>query len=249
MRTLYTVFPEIKAFGCCHEVFHIQGLLAKILELECGIKEVTKNEISINVMGVNHFAWVDKASYNTIDLMPIFDSFAAKYSESGFALNEHDKDVENPFRNNNKVCFDMYRRYRLIPAAGDRHLAEFMPPLYLENPDSVERFGFELTKVSYRKKLHLEKIKQTDEILSGQSSFKIKPSGEEGSEQIKALLGISKVISTVNLPNQGQIENLPIGAVVETNSLFQKNTVAPLYSAKLPPLVCTMVKKHDENQK
>ena len=28
MKTLYTVFPKIKAFGCCHEVFGTQKLLA-----------------------------------------------------------------------------------------------------------------------------------------------------------------------------------------------------------------------------
>lgn len=31
-RTLYEVFPEIKAFGCCHEVFGTQKLLAQMLE-------------------------------------------------------------------------------------------------------------------------------------------------------------------------------------------------------------------------
>ncbi len=31
VRTLYHVFPKIKAFGCCHEVFGTQTLLTHIL--------------------------------------------------------------------------------------------------------------------------------------------------------------------------------------------------------------------------
>ena len=32
VRTLYKTFPKIKAFGCCHEVFGVQGLLAAAYE-------------------------------------------------------------------------------------------------------------------------------------------------------------------------------------------------------------------------
>ena len=38
VRTLYRVFPEIKAFGCCHEVFGTQKLVCKAIEEELGIK-------------------------------------------------------------------------------------------------------------------------------------------------------------------------------------------------------------------
>lgn len=38
VKTLYRVFPEIKAFGCCHEVFGTQKLLMKVLEETKGIK-------------------------------------------------------------------------------------------------------------------------------------------------------------------------------------------------------------------
>ncbi len=38
VRTLYHVFPKIKAFGCCHEVFGTQTLLTHILDEELGLK-------------------------------------------------------------------------------------------------------------------------------------------------------------------------------------------------------------------
>ena len=31
VKTLYDVFPEIKAFGCCHEVFHAQDFLCCVI--------------------------------------------------------------------------------------------------------------------------------------------------------------------------------------------------------------------------
>jgi len=249
MGALYSVFPEIKAFGCCHEVFHIQSLMAKMLEPECGVVNAGKGDICFNVLGVNHFTWVDKASYLTNDLMPVFDSFAAKHMESGYALSDMDNDPEYPFRNNNKVCFDVYRRFGLIPAAGDRHISEFLPPKYLESPETVERYGFTLTKVSYREQMRRSKLEETKAFLSGREKFKLRPSGEEGTEQIKALLGLSELITNVNLPNCGQVAGLPLDATVETNSMFSKDAVRPVFAGKFPPVVGAMVSRHAENQK
>ncbi len=52
-RTLTKVAPELKVFGCCHEVFGTQSLLARIaqqyLELSAPPE---RDEIRINVLGV-----------------------------------------------------------------------------------------------------------------------------------------------------------------------------------------------------
>ncbi|WP_281246832.1 family 4 glycosyl hydrolase [Pelosinus propionicus] len=56
-RTLFEIFPEIKAFGCCHEVFHVQKLFTQMLEDMEGIKDIKRKEIKINVIGINHFTW------------------------------------------------------------------------------------------------------------------------------------------------------------------------------------------------
>ncbi|MBO7334043.1 MAG: alpha-glucosidase/alpha-galactosidase, partial [Lachnospiraceae bacterium] len=64
VKTLYHVFPEIKAFGCCHEVFGTQNVLAGILSKEGYTDEpVDRKDIHVNVMGINHFTWFDYASY------------------------------------------------------------------------------------------------------------------------------------------------------------------------------------------
>ena len=43
VKTLYHVFPEIKAFGCCHEVFGTQKVLKAAVEEVCGEKDVPRN--------------------------------------------------------------------------------------------------------------------------------------------------------------------------------------------------------------
>jgi alpha-galactosidase len=247
---LYKIFPEIKAFGCCHEVFHIQSVLARMLDLDCGIKNIRRDEITVNVLGINHFTWVTQAGYKNIDLMPMFKSFAEKYAESGYAMSEGDKDENNYFRNNNKVCFDLFRRFgsAAIPCAGDRHLAEFMPPWYLKNPETVAQWGFGLTPVPERKKWLVNHLKNTERLVAGEETFNPGNSGEEGTKQIRAILGLAEFVTNVNLPNIGQGENLPLGAMIETNAVFSRDSVRPVFAGKLPDAVNALVSKHAINQ-
>ena len=71
-------------------------------------------------------------------------------------------------------------------------------------------------------------------MASGAVEFKIAPSGEKGVEQIKALLGLGDLITNVNIPNRGQIPNLPMGSVVETNAHFTADSVTPMYAGEMP---------------
>ena len=85
IRTLYTVFPGIRAMGCCHEVFGTQKLLAAMLEDMAGITGVTRQEIRTGVTGINHFTWRYSASYQGLDRMPMYREFSEKYKDTGFA--------------------------------------------------------------------------------------------------------------------------------------------------------------------
>jgi alpha-galactosidase len=83
-RILYEYFPEIKMFGCCHEVFGAQKVLAKAYAEITGEEEPAREDIKTDVTGINHFTWVTKASYKDVDLFPIFKQVAEKYAEEGF---------------------------------------------------------------------------------------------------------------------------------------------------------------------
>ncbi|MFW5787698.1 MAG: alpha-glucosidase/alpha-galactosidase [Halanaerobiales bacterium] len=249
IKTLYEIFPEIKAYGCCHEVFGTQELLIKMLEDMKGIEGATRDDIKVNILGINHFTWLDQAYYKGIDLISLYKDFVDKYYETGFTEGADDNWMNSYFASGERVKFDLFKRYGLIAAAGDRHLAEFVPEnWYLKDPETVKSWRFNLTPVSWRKKHKQELIEKSDRLVKGEEEFELNPSGEEGVKQMKALLGLSEMITNVNIPNQGQIENLPEGSIVETNAAFRNREVSPVYAGKVPLEVKQLMDPHVNNQ-
>lgn len=230
-KTLYEVFPDIKAFGCCHEVFGAQKVLAKMVEKKYGIG-VTRDQIDINVLGVNHFTWIDAAHYKNEDLFPLIKEYVENNSDG---IESSDNNWANRlFETKEKVKFDLFRRFGVLGAAGDRHLAEFCPgKWYLESPETVTSYGFALTTVAWRKKDLGERIEKTEELVNGKK-FDLFDSGEESVKQMKALLGLGNFVTNVNIPNIGQMGQTKLNAVVETNAYFSGDSVRPIYAGVLP---------------
>ena len=245
VKTLYRVFPEIKAFGCCHEVFGTQEFLAKMVAEELGEK-VKRSEIKVNPVSVNHFTWLTEARYKNIDLFPYYEKFCEKHKD-GYMDEETLKRfnaAEPWFYTNNKLKMELFRKYGYIAAAGDRHLAEFLPgKWYLESPERAKEMGFFLTPVSYRKKTLKERLNKSARLRSGEEAVKLEPSGEEGVQQMRALLGLCELCTNVNIPNVGQIPNLPLGAVVETNAIFRSGTVTPIMAGNVPKSIYPLVSR------
>lgn len=248
VKTLYHVFPKIKAFGCCHEVFGTQKMLAGIAERELGIKNIDRKDVHVNVLGINHFTWFDYASYKGIDLFPVYKSFIDKNFEKGFE--ERDNNWMNSvFNCAHRVKMDLFNRYGLIAAAGDRHLAEFMPgDEYLKDPATVEAWKFSLTSVKWRKEDLQNRLARSRRLVSGEEEIPLEPTGEEGILLIKALCGLERIVSNVNIPNTGrQIANLPETAVVETNAVFERDAIRPVFAGSLPENVKALIMPHVEN--
>ena len=248
VKTLYHTFPEIKAFGCCHEVFGTQKVLKGICEETMGLKDVDRRDIHVNVLGINHFTWFDQASYKGIDLFPVYRDYIDKHFEEGY--NEPDKNWANStFACAHRVKFDLFRRYGMIAAAGDRHLAEFMPgDEYLKDPETVTSWKFGLTTVAWRKEDLKNRLAKSARLVSGEEEIELKPSGEEGILLIKALCGLDRVVSNVNIPNTYlQIPNLPSTAVVETNAVFSRDSIKPLIAGNIPENVLALITPHVEN--
>ena len=248
VKTLYTVFPQIKAFGCCHEVFGTQKVLKDITEKVLGIAGIERSEIHVNVLGINHFTWFDYASYKGIDIFPIYRDYIKEHFEEG--INDPDSNWANScFACSHRVKFDLFQNYGLIAAAGDRHLAEFMPgDLYLKDPETVHQWKFALTSVAWRKEDLKERLAKSRRLVSGEEEVELKPSGEEGIQLMKALCGLERVISNVNIPNTNrQITNLPEDAVVETNAVFERDAIRPVIAGALPEGVLRLTMPHVKN--
>lgn len=248
VKTLYEVFPQIKAFGCCHEVFGTQKVLAGIAERELGIGKIERHDIHVNVLGINHFTWFDYASYKGIDLFPVYRHYIDNHFEEGFEENDNNW-MNSTFNCAHRVKMDLFRRYGLIAAAGDRHLAEFMPGgEYLKDPETVKSWKFGLTTVAWRKEDLKKRLERSKRLVSGEEQIELKPTGEEGILLMKALCGLERVVSNVNIPNRGcQIANLPESAVVETNAVFERDAIRPVLAGSVPEPIRQLIMPHITN--
>ncbi len=248
-QVLYRVFPEIKAFGNCHEVFGTQKLLVSALEHECDLEDIPREDVKVNVVGINHFTWFTKASYQDIDLFPVYQSFLNQYREEGYEKTEKGHWMNDHFSSAEKIKFDLFEKYGYIAAAGDRHLAEFCPgQWYLNNPETVKEWKFGLTPVSWRMENKKNLMEKSERLRSGEEAFEIKETGEEAVRQMTALVGLGEFVTNVNIPNQGQIGNLPLGHVVETNAVFRKDMVAPVVAGDIPLEIYGLIMPHVTNQ-
>ncbi|MBO5755520.1 MAG: alpha-glucosidase/alpha-galactosidase [Clostridia bacterium] len=244
VKTLYKEFPEIKAYGCCHEVFGTQKTLADALAEFGGIKGATREEICVNVVGVNHFTWVTKAQYKNVDLFGPYRQFTDKYLPTAYDPEGKKAWLTGVFASGARVRLGLFDRFGVIGAAGDRHLAEFCDrDDFLTNKEKANEWTFTLTPVSFRKADLVNRLKRSDRLYNGEETWKLTDSGEEGVEQMRALLGLIKKVTNVNLPNRGQIANLPLGSVVETNAVFSAKDVTPVMAGEIPACILPLVSR------
>lgn len=237
---LYAAAPKIKAFGCCHEVFHTQDHLATLVAEWFKVPTPARSEINVDIAGINHFTWITAATWQGHDLMP---RLKAMISEPGFfrskaALARKRVKEERWFECSFLVAYDLLKRYGVLGAAGDRHLAEFVP-WYLTDETSLHRYGAILTPYSWR----LKRSQLVDNEVEFYRDRPLKPSGEEGMHLIEALAGHRTIRSNVNLPNTGQIPTLPLGHVVETNAHFGKNKAEAVKAGDLPAGPLALVRR------
>ncbi|MCD8201015.1 MAG: alpha-glucosidase/alpha-galactosidase, partial [Clostridia bacterium] len=244
----YDVFPGIKAFGCCHEVFHAQEFLCCVLKETKGI-ETDRTHIYTDASGVNHFTWITSARYKDIDLLSLIPEFAEKFFEEGYSEQGGRFSFrEDPFRYGNKVKMDMYLRYGALGAAGDRHLVEFMPGTwYLKDRKTIDDWKIGLTTVDYRENQQAERIAETIEMAEGRKDFSVVKSQEEVVDLMLAIMGEKTVVSNVNMPNMGQAPQLEKGAIVETNCVFSNGHLAPVVSKPLPEAAAALVQRASNN--
>jgi alpha-galactosidase len=229
-------YTDIKTIGLCHEVNKIRELIKDIFDLE------SENEMSFTVGGVNHFTWITNLNIkgeNGLDLL-------LEYYRKGKLQYITDYKTENPFYNRFLLNLHLLEIFGALPAAGDRHVAEFFP--YFLQPEQQKKYGLELTTLDYRIKKKDKNKKRYLKIIDGKEELKLFKSLEEISDLVIGLFGGKPRLRTMNLPNSGQINNLPNDAVVETMAVASYNTVSPLTIGQLPSNVLNLISRHLLNQ-
>ena len=227
---LFKGFPEIKAMGCCHEVFHTETFLAEKCKTWFGA-DVDRRDVEIDVSGVNHFTFMPKATWNGHDLIEQTKKYIEEPGvlDDKTAISTERRDNELWFTNEKVVALKFLRDYGVLGAAGDRHLSEFVD-FFLTTEENILENGF--TRTPYWWRCKKDKIKKTmvfkdDELIA-------KPNDEEGVDIMLSLIGARKLHTNVNIINKGQVSYLPLGHVVESMSDISCDSIVPCKAIDLP---------------
>ncbi len=242
MEALYLAFPAIRAVGLCHEADHARDVLAAICSEEAN-RRVESEEVEMVIAGVNHFTWLVDARYDALSLKERLGDFIMRHPD-GFLERTDDDWARSPFCSRNLVKFDLFRRFGSLPAAGDRHIAEFMTPVYLKDLETIHRFGFQLTPVSWRKNHSLELLARSHRLITGKESMKPHPSGERLVDLLQCHAGLRSIRINLNLPNRGRIKGMQDHAIVETYVGFSQSGIKAEPSVHLPSAVLALVSAH-----
>ncbi len=241
---LHAAEPGIKALGCCHEVFGTQNWLAGRVEKWFRVARPPRSAIELDITGVNHFTFATAARWEGRDLFPrlVRELAAPGAFRDRSAEARRRKRRGEWFSSDKLVACDLFARFGALGAAGDRHLAEFVP-WYLGSEREVHRWGVVLTPYSYRV-ANARNQRRKAFVLPE----RLKSSGEEGVAQLAALLGLSPLDTNVNQPNRGQNPDLPLGAVTESYAQFRLDSVRPVVSRPLPAVLAAHVRGIVANQ-
>jgi galacturan 1,4-alpha-galacturonidase len=246
-RTLTRVAPELKVFGCCHEVFSTQRMLARVAAQYLDIELPPRNEIQVNVLGINHFTWVDKASFQGHDVLALLRDHLEQPGTLRTYTQAEVEGFNDWFFSTDQVKFNLFKRFGVLAAAGDRHLVEFLPG-FIHSPEILFKWGVIRTPVSYRIERWTNAPQKTRDLMDGVTPLLLESSGEEGVGMIKALLGLGDLVTNINMENVGQISNMPLHAVVETNAHFSRGHIHPLTAGALPAGIAPLINQHSANQ-
>jgi alpha-galactosidase len=223
--TVYAV-SSLRTVGLCHGLFAAYSLLETIFGVE-------EKDIAISYSGVNHFYWVNDF---TVKGEPGYPLLAKK-------LKEVYKDEAGMSYHKHEFCEMLYREFGYLTYPGDRHTCEFMPGYLNRTEEDLKRFGLVRTFIKERVKNRETCRKNVLKLASGELP-PYEKSRETAVDIMKSFISGKPFIDVVNMPNIGQVENLPRGAVVETMGLVDARGFTPLANGKMSEKIQPLVDIH-----
>lgn len=244
---------RIKAVGLCHQIYiaytmvgmalandldikvpdGITGMQADVLlaPLQDQVRQQAVPRLDIRAAGLNHFSWVlsirDRLTGE--DLYPLFKR----------RWNELDPSFEPLTRR-------VFDTFGLFPVPGDTHLCEYLP--WVSDPVTKpwEKYALRLYDWDLFAAVRDFEIDRLKDMADG----KISIAGLEEADSEGALEIIENMAASgthyhlaANLPNTGQIANLPIGATVETPVVVDGSGIHPVHTGRLPEPVAELLRR------
>jgi len=227
----------VRVIGLCHEVRGRLGMLRRIF----GIGD--NGRLEWRVAGINHLIFLLELSLDGEDAFPRLRDYVEEHPEIEVGPVSRSEPCF-PFQDRAVLKFELFKLFGALPASGDRHLAEFFPHFLTEETDRGRRYGVELTRIAHRQALMDEAFERAARLASGEETIEMAPSGEAAPRIMAALANGGEYTDVMNLPNTGQIANLPADIIVETRATVANGTVTPEPVGELPPAIQAVVEHH-----
>jgi alpha-galactosidase len=231
---------SVRTVGLCNELVGMTFMLSLLFD-------VGFHQIVPVVGGVNHLPLITSL---TIDGDDGFEMLRALLEEPGARADEPiwmpppeathwrkrspgEKWTKGDVIANGALKFELFRRFGVLPGSADTHVAEFFSWFLTARSD----FGRDWGVYHYGMPGHLAD-KEADnanlaELLVAKDVPEL-PSGELVVELIEGLVTGEDRDLPVNLPNTGQVVNLPVGVVVECIGTSGAEGVRPRDVTEVP---------------
>lgn len=225
--------------GLCHGLFENLEFLQRLYGL------AQETDLTLSYAGLNHFFWVTAA--RTVQGTDILADLRQRLRERSLTELETEKIVDGAGHSSlaRELATDLMRRTGFLPYIGDRHTCEFVPGI-ISDAATMRRLRLERTSVDSRVARRTRgQARLVERIAAGvPPRSELKRTRETAADIIAAHSSGRAFVDVGNLPNTGQIGNLPRGLVVETAMRVDRGGFTPLLAGDLPAAVMPLVAPH-----
>jgi alpha-galactosidase/6-phospho-beta-glucosidase family protein len=230
----------IRTIGLCHEVSGVSHRLADLLDAPV-------ETLALEVAGINHLPVILRFGVGGRNGMDMLRDWLAEHGPFARVGQVELNVVFDVFIDRLAVKLTLFEQLGVLFGAGDRHVAEFIPGFLSDEHERGRRYGILLTTVDQREEMaHLRRAEV--ERLAGGPSGNLQQSTEQLAPVMAALAGGPAGKFIVNIPNEGQIDNLPRDAVVECIAEISSLGVRPLAVGPLPHAAYAVIAPHVARQ-
>jgi alpha-galactosidase/6-phospho-beta-glucosidase family protein len=231
----------VKVVGLCHEWIGVREHLAALFR-------TTPEKIEARIAGINHLIWVTDLYADGKRVWDDLSAVADKILCGEIKVDEHDFSV---FADHAKVKSTLLKLYGALPAAGDRHIAEFFPHFINESTQWGTDYGIRLTSTEDRSELEMFAKTTIESVLRGETDLKpfmADVSTEAANKIIRALTCGERYVGIMDLPNNKQVTNLPHDAVVETYGVIDSTGAHAIVYGEVPAGIQNVLEHHVRQQ-
>jgi alpha-galactosidase len=236
----------IKTVGLCHEVGNFT------MDLAIALRKPWE-AVQPSVTGVNHFPVLTALNVDGADGFDILRDLVEEVG--GLASlaphpgrEEAEKFSKLDFAQRHALKLNLLERWGSFPAAGDRHIAEFLSFALTPESGWGAAYNIELSPIARREKNAAEDRANVEAWLAGTKDLQTWQSGELPSPMIEALLTGVPFEAPVNIPNTGQAPDLPDDVVVESICIIDGEGIRGRDVSRLPSPYAEIVRRHTATQ-